>query len=243
MSTTQFDIVIPLGPNDIEVIDKVINYSKQNILGYRNIYIITCNKNIQADGCIIIDENTFPFNLKTIGEYTNHCSRTGWYLQQLLKLYAGFHVPNILENYLVVDADTFFINPTTFFEDGLPLYNTGTEYFEQYFNHMKKMHPSLVKQNNYSGICHHMIFNKELVRHLFDIVENHTGDIFWRSFMKNLDPAHISGSGASEYEMYFNFLLIYHKDKMKIRQLNWMNVFQVFYHPDLNYISWHHYKR
>ena len=39
---------------------------------------------------------------------------------------------------------------------------------------------------------------------------------------KNYDPKQIE-SGASEYELYFNYMLIYHKDICTIRQLNWTN--------------------
>lgn len=239
MTNPQFDVVIPLGPDDIDVLDKVVSCTKKNVIGCRNIYVITYKpEDLKNDDCIFINENIFPFNINTLGEYTNYSSRTGWYLQQLLKLHAGFYVPDILENYLVIDADTCFVKPTSFFEDGIPLYNVGTEYFIQYFQHMQKLHPSLVKQNQYSGVCHHMLFNRELLKHLFSMVELNTGDIFWHSFMKYLDPQHIYLSGASEYEIYFNFLLIYHRDKMKIRELRWMNVFQKI--PDLNYYSWHH---
>lgn len=241
--TPQYDVVIPVGPNDVDLIQKIVDCTRKNVEGYRNIYIIPYNPAISIDGCITVPESRFPFDIQTLREFTGGSPRTGWYFQQLLKMYAGFCIPDILPYYLIIDADTFFINPTTFFEGDIPLYNTGTEYFVQYFDHMTRLHPSLKKQNAYSGICHHMIFQRDLVRQLFDMVESHTGDIFWRSFMIHLDPVHIPGSGASEYEIYFNYLLIYHPDKMKIRKLNWDNVYHLFYHPDLHYISWHHYKR
>ena len=38
---------------------------------------------------LVIDENIFPFNKKYIENYINP-DRYGWYLQQLLKLYAIF---------------------------------------------------------------------------------------------------------------------------------------------------------
>ena len=238
-----YDIVIPVGPNDLDLIIKVVYCVKQNVQGYRNIYIIPYDPNIYIDGCITVPEHVFPFNIHTLGELIDFSERTPWYFQQLLKLYAGFYVPDILPYYLVIDSDTFFINPTTFFEDETPLYNIGKFNYSPYYEHMIRLHPSLIKYNEYSGVSHHMIFHRDLVRQLFDIVEEYTGDIFWRSFMKCLDPEHINSSGASEYEIYFNYLLNHHNDKMKIRQLNWEDVYQLFYHPDLNYISWHHYKR
>jgi hypothetical protein len=91
----QFDIVICLGPHDIHIIHEMIIQTKQNVVGYRNIYIVSYDKNIKVDGCITIDENIFPFNKAFISKYIQPNQkikedRSGWYLQQLLKLYSCF---------------------------------------------------------------------------------------------------------------------------------------------------------
>ena len=41
MTTGLFDIVIPLGPDDKSIIEKQIEYTKKNVIGYRNIYLIS----------------------------------------------------------------------------------------------------------------------------------------------------------------------------------------------------------
>ena len=41
-----FDIVIPVGPNDENVINQQIEYTKKNIIGYRNIYLICKDQNL-----------------------------------------------------------------------------------------------------------------------------------------------------------------------------------------------------
>ena len=113
-----FDIVIPLGPNEISRFGRQIENTKKNIIGYRNIYIVTCNTNIKISDCIIINEEAFPFK-KFIEHYFSYyngkSNRNGWYFQQLIKLYAGKLIENILENYLVLDADVFFLKPNTFY--------------------------------------------------------------------------------------------------------------------------------
>jgi hypothetical protein len=115
-----FDIVIPLGPNEITRINEQIQHVKKNVIGYRNIYIISFQPNIIVDGCIIIDERIFEFKKNDIASYfvryNGKNNRNGWYLQQLLKLYAGFTINGILDNYLVIDADVFFLNKTSFLE-------------------------------------------------------------------------------------------------------------------------------
>ena len=104
-----FDIVIPLGPKEISRFDRQIEYTKKNILGYRNIYIVTCNTNIQINDWIIINEEAFPFKKFIENYFSQHngkSNRTGWYFQQLIKLYAGKIIENILESiYTITTID------------------------------------------------------------------------------------------------------------------------------------------
>jgi hypothetical protein len=227
-----------LGPNDKGLIKDIIEHCKCNVINYRNIYIITAQENLDITDCIIVDEKKFPFKISDINIIKG---RNGWYFQQLLKLYASFVIEDILDDYLIIDADTFFLKPTQFIENGVYLFNTGSEYNIPYFDHMKKLHPSLTKQMNCSGISHHMIFNKNILLSLFKMVsEFHKGIEFWKIFLNCVDNK--QGSGASEYEIYFNYMLIYHKNLIKIRNLNWKNVSD--YIPDnYDYISIHWYIR
>jgi hypothetical protein len=235
---TIFDIVIPFGPNDVDKLKKMVEYTKKNVIGYRNIYIVSYDKNVNID-CTVIDENIFPFNINTIDEYLVKRRRNGWYLQQLLKLYSGFVIEGILDNYLVIDCDTFFLKPTTFFENGVPLYNFGTEYHVLYFEHMEKMHPTLIKQNEMSGICHHLLFQKKVVAEMFELIENYHNKEFYKVFLESIDFNNIANSGASEYELYFNYMQIYHKNEFKIRELKWMNSGYLIENQDYDYISCH----
>ena len=235
-----FDIIIPVGPNDINKINNIIQYTKKNIIGYRNIYIISKN-NINISDCIFINENIFPFTINVISIFFGKNKRNGWYFQQLIKLYAGFIIENILNNYLVIDADTYFLKPTIFFKNKLPLYNIGTEYHLPYFDHMNKLYPQLCKTTNYSGICHHMMFQKHILVELFSLVESYHNRSFWESFLLCISPEYILGSGASEYEIYFNYLNIYHQNKFLIRELKWTNDSQIIEDNNYDYVSCHWY--
>jgi len=218
-----FDIVIPLGPNELDKINKQILFVKKNILDYRNIYIISCNIQNFVDGCIIIDENSFPFKKSDIAKYHGKLQRNSWYLQQLLKLYAGFVIPDILENYLVIDADTYFLKPTKFIEDNKNLYASGREHNKPYFEHMEKLHPSLKKYFNESGICHHMMFNSKIIKELFQLVENYHNKQFWIAFLECVPKNKFTHSGASEYEIYYNYVFQFHSEKVQKRKLIWSN--------------------
>jgi len=39
-----FDIVIPVGPHDLSIISSTIEYTQKNVIGYRNIYLISKNE-------------------------------------------------------------------------------------------------------------------------------------------------------------------------------------------------------
>lgn len=231
-----FDIVIPLGPNDVSLVNEQLKYTKKNIVGFRKIFIVTFSTQIslleEHCDCILVDETMFPFQKQDVQDlFIPNSPRIGWYYQQLLKLYAGSVIPTILDNYLVIDADTFFLQPTTFFEDGKPLYVTATEYHHVYFVHMKKMEDSLKRMDpRLSGVCHHMLFQNKFLHELFAKVEkdnpNNPNQLcFWRHFLQCVDPKEMGrfGSGASEYEIYFNFLLQYHSDAIQVRPLIWKN--------------------
>ena len=246
-----FDIVIPVGPNDINIVINQIRYTKKNIVGYRKIFLISYHPYLKIDGCITIPEQIFPFKMIDIERKHGKSKRNGWYLQQLLKLYVSIVIPNLLDSYLVIDSDTFFLKPIKF-KEGITekdLFNYSNEYHQPYFIHMNKLHPSFIKViQNVSGICHHMLFNREYIKELIDMVEvyHNKSKPFWKIFLENVDInlRKEGGSGASEYEIYFNFMLIYHSDKIKIRELKWKNTNKLEdLYNNYDYISYHWYLR
>lgn len=240
-----FDVVIPLGPNDLQNIEKQIECTKTNVVGFRNIYIVTPIPDFVCTDCIIIDESIFPF-ADQIAIYHGKDKRNGWYLQQLIKLYAGFVIPRILDRYLVIDADTFFLNPTKFINsENQCLYNFGREYHCHYFDHMQRLHLDLTRPYELSGICHHMIFETKFIKNLFKLVEKNEDKPFWVIFLEKVEPwlRHGFGSGASEYELYFNYVCKFHPDEIEVRELCWENVRMLDFTLELDYISYHHFMR
>jgi FkbM family methyltransferase len=240
-----FDIIIPVGPCDKDIIYKQIEYTKKNIIGYRYIYLLCYDPTININGCITIDENIFPFTLDSVSKFHGKIDRNGWYLQQLLKLYAGIIIPDILERYLVIDSDTFFLKPTIFVENNKCLYNFGTEYHTPYFEHMFKLDKDLIKVNKHiSGICHHMMFETKYINELITKIEENHNDTFYNVFLKLVSDSNTCLSGASEYEIYFNYMLKNHSDKITIRRLTHNNVNCLLNIPSqYDYISYHWYLR
>lgn len=236
-----FDVVIPAGPNDISMINANVSMVKKNVIGYRHIYIVTPIKDIHIDGAIVIQDY---FSLDDIAKYHEKSDRNGWYLQQLLKLYAWKYIPDLLETYLVIDSDTFFVKPTTFMNGEKTLYAYGTEYHTPYFIHMKKLHPLLQRTMPYSGICHHMMFQTTYVKDLMELIEDYHGNTseFWQIFLTQVDSTQIPYSGASEYELYFHYMFQFHPEIVSIRNLKWENS-PSYVDSTYDFISWHWYSR
>ena len=266
---TMFDVVIPLGPNDVKYFGQQLEHTRKYVIGYRRIYIVAFDPGLAAscvgdsvngasssgassedsvdDSVIIVPESVFPFSKNTVSVYHGTNSRNGWYFQQLLKMYAWAYLDGLLDRYLVVDADTFFVNPTRFeTTDGKCLYNFAREYHPPYFEHMARMSPVFTRTYELSGICHHMLFETRVVKEIIGLVEAaHKGKRFWEVFLECVDVGlrHGIGSGASEYELYFHYIMKTHLDEVEIRELVWDNVAE--WTPDKwvehDYVAWHHY--
>jgi hypothetical protein len=89
---------------------------------------------------------------------------------------------------------------------------------------MKRLHPEFEKVQNESGVCHHMVFNKFILDELFQKVESHhSKKTFWKAFLDCVDPREKEKSGASEYEIYFNYLLKFHRERVLLRSLPFSN--------------------
>ena len=188
--------------------------------------------------------------MNTVAEIHGKSGRNGWYLQQLIKLYASFVIPDIQDKYLVIDCDTYFLKPTTFINaNNKCLYNFSTfENHKPYYEHMNRLHEKITKIKTESGICHHMIYEKRFIKEIFELVENeHNKKPFYQIFLEQVDKTQILGSGASEYEIYFNYVFKFHESEVEIRKLNWNNVNNLNdisnNVKDYDYVSYHWYSR
>ena len=88
-----------------------------------------------------------------------------------------------------------------------------------------------------------MIFQTKYVKELFDMVESFHNDFFYNAFLKVVTD--YNGSGASEYEIYFNFMQQTHPTEIILRQLNWTNTndLNTLYQNYYDYVSYPYYSR
>lgn len=231
------DIVIPCHSKDIPTLNRTIDSIRNNISGIRRVIVVSSEP--YTDKAEWFDEALFPFTkekialeiykTKDIADMELHKPKTrlGWLFQQFIKLYAPFCIPGISSNVLLVDADVIFLKKIQVLQkNGAGLYAVSTEYHVPYFTHASKILPELKKvHRNFSGITHHMLFQKEILVDLFNHIYAYHGEEPWVIMARHVamdSDNRIIGSGMSEYEIYFNFAFS-RTNQVKIRHLKWAN--------------------
>lgn len=259
-SNELIDVVIPCAKKDVEILDLCIQGIKKNGKNIRDIIVIS-SENF-TNKAIWFDEKKFPFSKEDIANeiFGNNLqykedflygprSRAGWFFQQLLKMYAMFVIPNISENILVLDADTVFLNPTEFLNfKNEPLFAYSKENHKPYFDIAKKILPYFHKAyDEYSGITHHMLFQKSILEELFSEIKKYNNEEPWRAICHSIDKNNIHGSFFSEYELYFNFVFLT-TEQGHIRHLNFKNInskskLEDYRKENYSFVSIHSYMR
>lgn len=246
------DVIIPCTSKDTATLDLCIKGIRENCNQVRRIIVVSDKK--LTDKAEWFDEKLFPFTKEEVAYYlvgenamvakkylAAPQPRVGWYLQQLVKLYAPFVIPDISSNVLHLDSDTIFLNPVTFMdESGGGLYNPGSEYHMPYFVHMDKLLPGLKRVfPPYSGISHHMLLQKSALEDLFRSVEaTHNMDL-WKAYCKCVAKKDLFSSGAASDEVYFNFVFARTK-QVSIRCLKWDNVPRIKDIPKYKKLGYHY---
>jgi Family of unknown function (DUF6492) len=238
------DVIIPCGPNDEDIIQRTISSALKYVVDVRRIYVIA-HKVMDLSNAIVIPETSFPFTKLQVAEKTSE-RRAGWYLQQLLKFYAPLLLTGCSKSVLWLDADTVFNNRVRFMEQGKYLMNMTRETHIPYYDHMLRLHPSFhVWKKLMSGITNCMIVNADILAELMAKVEGqHEGREFWEIFLEAVTEK--MNSGASEYEIYFHYIMNTHPEKVRLRPLRWHNFGQRTekeIRGDWDYVSFHSYNQ
>lgn len=221
-SVDTVDVVISLGPKDLDIIPMTVQSLQEHCDGLHKIYIVSSqNSQIELPGVVWIEETKFPFSKQglntAIGIPEERC---GWYLQQLIKLYAPTVIPDLQDHYLVWDADTILLRKTAFVCRNRALFSYSNQYHVPYFDHMKRLAPFLTKSSPYSGVCNFMVLNRWSLKRLFFLVEHTNGEKpFWMCFMDAVSKDQYTLSGASEFEIYFHYMHKFEPEKFTLRPL------------------------
>ncbi|NET72777.1 MAG: hypothetical protein F6K62_18155 [Sphaerospermopsis sp. SIO1G2] len=236
------DVVIPLAYKDIPKLSICIaSITANSLTPIKNIYILAnqdiIKKNLYLNERVIwIDESEYPFTLKDIEmilhERNTLYQNSSWYYQQLLKFYIFQAIPNLLSNTLILDVDFFICQNIKFLTDdgkailayGYPfkwLLNTRQYPSQNQHSHIEfaqRLIPNWQPINSFSGMHHHMLFQKEIIENIFSVVEENHHQQFWRAFIDNIEFK--KWNAASEYVIYYHFAMKFYPDSVISRHLN-----------------------
>jgi Family of unknown function (DUF6492) len=260
LSTEPIDIVMPCAPKDKDTLEVCIRSLHDCSKNIRRVIVIS--KEPMTNLAEWYDEKNYPFSLRDVIVEIFHgdesaadafiakpASRATWIFQQFLKLYAPFVIPGVSSNVLIVDADCFFLNPIEFISpEGVPIFNTATEYMEPYFKHAERLLPGLRRvYREYSGICNYMLFQKPILEDLFQLIQEKHGVEAWKALCRCIDHEELDKSCLSEYEIYFNFVLL-RTNQCRITPLLWdvscnWNNHQAYRNAHYVYITCHRWLR
>lgn len=262
LSDDPIDVVIPCAKKDAETLGLCIEGIKKYGKNIRSIIVVSSER--FTDRALWFDEKKFPFSKETLADEIfrddensdakenflyGPRSRAGWLFQQFIKLYAAFIIPDISKNILVLDADTIFLRPVEFInEKNEPLFAYASEYHRPYFEIAKKILPYFQRVNDQlSGITHHMLFQKEILERLFSEIFKYANEEPWKAVCRRVNKNILHGSFFSEYELYFNFVLLT-TDQGHLRHLKFKNApsykeLDLYRKDNCSFISAHYYMR
>ncbi|MBP0030472.1 DUF6492 family protein [Roseofilum sp. Guam] len=238
---SKIDVVIPVAAKDrVKLPICIEGVLAHSLTPIDRIYIIACQenckKNILVHRCIHwIDEATYPFSLDDIKERLQHqksqYNNSSWYYQQLLKFYVFEVIPDLQPHTLILDSDFFVSQDLMFLTDrnqaifsyGYPfqwLLNTQNypeEYQHSHIDFAKRLIPGWHPVNPFSGMHHHVLLNRDIVKKLFFKVENTHQKEFWQVFIDNVKFE--KWNAASEYVIYYHFAMKFHPERVISRHL------------------------
>lgn len=230
---TKFNVIIPTAFKDFSFLPRVIKYVKKYIQPAKIIVILDTRleycipKPIKHDKDVVVaDENSLVegVSFEKVKEYLRkHGSpikRTGWFLQQFLKL--GFANSSYCDTdyYLSWDADTLPLRTIKFFDtDNHPYFTKKFEHNDDYFMALGRM-LDLDKYADFSFIAEHMMFNKIIMKEMLqEINKSKLKGINW---VEKIINATISCevNSFSEFETYGNYTFNRYPSLYNTRQLN-----------------------
>lgn len=229
----KFNIIIPAAYKDFRFLTKTICYVAENINPQKIFVVLDMRLSCYVPKVIVndarvtlVDENQLVpgvsfSSIRTL--LSNHglpVRRTGWFLQQFLKL--GFCKSELCdtEYFLTWDADTLPLRKLNFFlEDGSPIFTKKKEHNQAYFDTLAKL-MTLPRLADFSYIAEHMMFHKDILNEMLAEIEKSDveGETWYEKIVNATNPDDINS--FSEFETYGNYCLNHYPLKYQTQTLN-----------------------
>ena len=203
-SDVPLDIVFVAADQDLEVLPLAVEGVRRNLRHPIKDIVIVAPADSELRqlapeiGCrYVCEDDVIPLRKRDIKYTVKGVDRSGWLLQQFLKLGADAFVGT--DRYLVVDADTILIKPQIFVVGGSDVLLHTEEYHHPYFSAYEYLVNSEVK-TRVSSVVHQMLFNRSRLASLKSRMEQ-VGNAPW--YISIINAADLTDlSCVSEYETY-----------------------------------------
>jgi hypothetical protein len=211
------DIVIPTISKDFNTLLLLVESLMYLEHKVNNIYIVSPNDKKIVDFCkenniIFVNEvDVLGFGKDYIKYNANGLDRRGWLFQQLLKL-SGEHFTS-LEDYLVIDSDTIFVNNNCFIEGKKYIFLASEEWHQPYFDSFEDMF-GYNAPTKLSLTSHMMIFNHNKLKKMKAELEKKHNKKWFDVYISTVSPE--EQSCISDYDTYANWMLYNYSDEVKI---------------------------
>lgn len=201
-------LVVPLGPNDVEMVELTLDAARRNIRDELRSITVVCPGSVVddlpylGDEVIVVDEVDL-LGTELIGRI-HAAGGGGWIVQQLIKLSAdklGNDLP-----ILCLDADTVLVTPQVFLEGDRVGRFVVNEQIASYYEHLERVFGDTVDPSWISYVAHQMVFEPTVLVELRSAIEAlHPGRCWEETIIDAIDPAIRQGFGMSEFELYGHF--------------------------------------
>lgn len=218
-SSVKIDVLIPAIEKDLGTLPYVIDSIRKQVkhpIG-KIMVVSPPSKRIQAlcrrKNCTFINERrVLPISKKDIHYQTKRTNRSGWLLQQLLKLAGGSLTKQ--RYYLVIDADTILIRPHVFLFNGKTVFYCRNWSRPEYFRTYRKLLGTRPTASR-SFVAHYMLFDKSKLSRLKRKIEAmHKTRWYWAIIKKTNKQSY---AGFSEFETYGNFVKAHYPGQLVVK--------------------------
>lgn len=207
-SDQELDVIIPAVEKDLTTLPHTIDGVRQNLLHpIKRIFVVApespkIRKVCKALNVVFVnEENVAPIARQDIDYVVRGKDRSGWLLQQLIKL-NGDSIATT-DNFLILDADTVLIKPQRLEIGGRCVFFVSDEHHHPYYVTYEKL-LGKSPRSLLSFVCHYMMFNRQTLTLLRKTIEDRSHKSWASAIVDAIDKDQTSG--FSEYETYGNFV-------------------------------------
>jgi hypothetical protein len=210
---TEIDIVIAVVEKDMSILSLCIEGVKKNISHpIKKIYLVSPESKLIMD---FAAENNLQFvNEISILGYApskigysifSGLNRSGWIFQQLIKLSGKV---GTCRYFVAIDADHVLLKPHVFLSKGKTVFYQSFDNNIPYYNNIKRL-MGVFPLHWFSYVSHKMLFDKEVLNLLHNVIEKRNCCSWDKAIIKNLKTT--EHSDFSEFELYGHFIPHYQK--------------------------------